>query len=267
MALAKGCHLNKGQHKFTPFHVARMRGMVTAPSAANRDDSAFAPPVFDQGPVGSCEGHSSSGCTAMVFAKQGQPLPWIPSMDDLYRLARCIDRSNPNGGALTDSGTMTSSIIAAMAEFGIRAMGDRASDGRFSDCDSDPAKLNREPNLAELEVDGLKLVIGAYQITSTGSERIADVIAAQNNGFGVRIDSFVDTAFEDWTAGQIPFGMPNYADQNGGGHALYIIGYQGQNQIVRNSWGTSWGDDGNIIVSPAFVEQADCYAWKVALAA
>ena len=100
MAFAKGCHLNKGQHKFTPFHIARMRGMVTAPSAANRDDSAFAPPVFDQGPTGSCEGHSSAGCTAMVFAKQGQPLPWIPSMDDLYRLARCIDRGNPNGGSL-----------------------------------------------------------------------------------------------------------------------------------------------------------------------
>jgi hypothetical protein len=262
---AKGCKLDRGQHRYTPFHIAAMRGLVTAPAPANLDDTAHAPPVFDQGPTGSCEGHASSGCTAMVFTKQGEALPWIPSMLDTYTLARCIDRGDPNGGALWDSGTMTSSVIAAYADFGISGMRARASDGRFSDCD--PATLNAEPDLLQLERDALKLVIGAYQITSVGAQRLADVKAAQVNGFGVRIDSFVDTAFEEWTAGSAPFGAPNYADQNGGGHALYLVGYQGNNMIVRNSWGRDWGDGGNIIVAPAFLEQADVFCWKVSVAA
>lgn len=266
MSFAKGCHLDRGLHRYTPFHVALMRGLAKGSAPANLDDTGNAPPVFDQGPLGSCEGHASAGCTAMVFRKQGDALPWIPSMREFYRLARCIDRGDPNGGALTDSGTQTNSIITAMGEFGICPMGPMASERgvtRFSDCDV--PSVNNEPDFAELEKDALKLVLGAYQITSTGAQRIADVKAAQANGFGVRIDSFVDTAFEEWTAGSRPFGMPNYADQNGGGHALYIVGYQGDNQIVRNSWG-NWGDGGNIIVTPAFVEQADVFAWKVSVA-
>lgn len=261
---AKGCSLDKGLHRYTPFHIAMMRGLVKGAVPTNLDDTANVPVVFDQGPTGSCEGHSFAGCTYMVFKKQGEQLPWIPSMLNQYTLARCIDRGDPNGGALTDSGTQTNSVIASMSDFGMRAMGPLASDGRFSDCD--PATLNAEPDLEQLEQDSLKLVIGAYQITSTGAQRIADVKAAQASGFGVRIDSFVDTAFEDWTKGSAPFGVPNYADTNGGGHALYLIGYQGDNQIVRNSWSANWGDAGNIIVSPAFVEQADVFAWKVSVA-
>lgn len=262
---AKGCALDRGLHRYTPFHMAVARGLVKGAAPASLDDTQHAPRVFDQGPTSSCEGHSSSGCTAMVFKKQGEALPWIPSMANWYRLGLCIDRGNPNAGALQDAGTMTSSIIAAAADFGISGMGALASDGRFSD--ADPATLLNEPNLAELEKDALTLVLGAYQITSTGAQRIADVKAAQANGFGVRIDSFVDTAFENWEAGDKPFGVPDYNDASGGGHALYIVGYQGDNQVVRNSWSESWGDGGNIIVSPAFVEQADCFAWKVSVAA
>jgi hypothetical protein len=262
---AKGCSLDKGLHRYTPFHMAVARGLVRGTAPANLDDTQHAPRVFDQGPTSSCEGHSSSGCTAMVFKKQGEALPWIPSMANWYRLALCLDRGDPNAGVLRDVGTQTNSIIAASAEFGISGMGALASDGRFSD--ADPATLLHEPNLIELERDALTLVIGAYQITSTGTQRIADVKAAQANGFGVRIDSFVDTAFEQWTKGSAPFGMPNYADNNGGGHALYCVGYSGDNFVIRNSWSESWGDGGNIIVSPAFVEQADCFAWKVSVAA
>lgn len=261
---AKGCSLDRGQHRYTPFHIAVARGLVKAPARANLDETGNAPRVFDQGPTGSCEGHSFSGCTAMVFKKQGEPLPWIPSMHNQYTLALCLDRADPNT-PLQDVGTQTNSVIRSMAEFGITGIGPLASDGRFSDCDV--ATLLNEPNLAQLEQDALTLVIGAYQITSTGAQRVADVKAAQANGFGVRIDSFVDTAFEDWTAGSKPFGVPNYADQNGGGHALYIVGYQGDNHVVRNSWGESWGDGGNIIVAPTFVEQADVFAWKVSVAA
>jgi C1A family cysteine protease len=44
--------------------------------------------------------------------------------------------------------------------------------------------------------------------------------------------------------GMVP--MPSKSDQILGGHALLAIGYCDEKQcfIVRNSWGSSWGDKG-----------------------
>lgn len=42
-----------------------------------------------------------------------------------------------------------------------------------------------------------------------------------------------------------------------GGHAVAIVGYRADGSfIVRNSWGTDWGDDGFAYVTPEYVEQA-----------
>lgn len=42
-----------------------------------------------------------------------------------------------------------------------------------------------------------------------------------------------------------------------GGHAVAIVGYRSDGRlIVRNSWGTGWGDDGFAYVSPAYVADA-----------
>lgn len=42
-----------------------------------------------------------------------------------------------------------------------------------------------------------------------------------------------------------------------GGHAITIVGYRKDGYfIVRNSWGTSWGDNGFAYVSPAYIHAA-----------
>jgi hypothetical protein len=260
---AKGCSLDKGKHRYTSFNVARMRGLVSQPVPSSIDLSAFQPPVMDQGPCGSCEGHSSAAATYTSFAKAGEKLPWVPSPGDIYKLARCVDRFDPNT-ALTDGGTETNSVLRAIAEFGIRPMGPLTSDGRYSDCE--PSNVNLEPNLAQLEQDALTLIVSPYAITTSGDEKWNDYQAALANGFTVRVDSFVDTAFEQWQAGNQPFGVPNYADQNGGGHALYSAGYSAAGGDVTNSWGLQWGMSGHIIVSKAFILQCDVTVWKVSVA-
>lgn len=263
MIRAKGCKLDRGLHRYTPFHVARMRGLVSVPTPASVDLSAFQPPVMDQGPCGSCEGHSSAAATYTSFAKAGEKLPWVPSPAGIYTLARCVDRSDPSQ-PLADVGTETNSVLRAISEFGIRPMGALTSDGRYSDCE--PSNVNNEPNLGQLEQDGLMLVVSPYAITTTGEEKWADYKAAMANGFAVRVDSFVDMAFENWSAGDKPFGVPDYTDQRGGGHALYSAGYSGDNGDVTNSWGLQWGMNGHIVVSKAFILQCDVTAWKVQVA-
>jgi hypothetical protein len=42
-----------------------------------------------------------------------------------------------------------------------------------------------------------------------------------------------------------------------GGHAICAVGYRSDGRIIlRNSWGTSWGDEGFAYASPAYVEAA-----------
>ena len=41
-----------------------------------------------------------------------------------------------------------------------------------------------------------------------------------------------------------------------GGHAVCLVGYAQEHFIVRNSWGTRWGDAGSAYASDAYAEQA-----------
>lgn len=260
MRLAKGCTLDAGRHRYTPFHVALARGLAAPAVPARHSIEAFAPEVMDQGPVGSCEGHSTAGAIYTTLNANGAPLPWVPSPLGIYNLALALDRGDPTAGALEDLGTETNTVLRVVHEFGVRPMGARV-EGRNSDCDI--ASALREPLLGEIEADAQQLLIGAYQITSRGAQKLADVKTALASGFAVRVDSFVDMAFEDWQAGDAPFGKPDLNDPNGGGHALYAVAYDGDVVTIRNSWAADWGDGGDIRVSAAFIEQADCFAWSV----
>lgn len=255
---SKGCRLENGSHKRPSFSVAKARGLASAALPASIDLSQFAPPIVDQTSFSACEGCSSSTAIAITLDRAGTPLGWVPSQSGIYRLARAVDRSDPSI-PLTDEGTVTNAVERAMSDFGVSPMV-----GSFggTNCDLSDATVNAEPVLSELEKDAQALLIGTYQITSSGSEKLNDVKLALASGFAVRVDTGVDHAFEDWTPSQAPIGAPNLSDVLGG-HALVATGYHGDTVIVTNSWSTSWGASGRCLVSPAWIEQADCYAWSV----
>jgi C1A family cysteine protease len=54
--------------------------------------------------------------------------------------------------------------------------------------------------------------------------------------------------------GKMP--MPKAGEQNLGGHAVLIVGYDDTKQclIVRNSWGEAWGDKGYFYMPYAYVQ-------------
>ena len=50
-----------------------------------------------------------------------------------------------------------------------------------------------------------------------------------------------------------------------GGHAVSIVGYTQDRFIVRNSWGTSWGDKGFGYASLAYAQDAFTEAYGISV--
>jgi hypothetical protein len=223
--------------------------------------------VKDQGQVGSCVEHSGSGATESQFALDGDPLGFVPSEDIGYKGARSIDRAraNPTGGLppLTDSGSMTTDYESWIATFGVAPRWRPSTpNGRNSDCDLDT--VNDDIDLAAVESAGTLLAPGPYAIDPRASDAEALVQAALSANIVVRVDAFVDTSFEQWSAGSTPIPAPNENDPNGGGHAIYIVAWNVGQYVIRNSWGTSWGASGDAIVSSAWIQAAwGLYPWTV----
>ena len=185
----------------------------------------------DQGPSGSCEGHSGAMGAWMALAASGSPLPWFPSPDGIYRDARCQERSPAADGSLpplTDSGCMTSDVVTIFQTCGLRKMNAPTSDGRNSDVD--PATVNNEPRLDQLDTEAETPILidpNAYLVDLTDlQEAFAVIQAALKAKLPVRIDIICDSIFQAWfqnyTNGAAPISSCNPNDPNAGGHALLL---------------------------------------------
>ena len=57
--------------------------------------------------------------------------------------------------------------------------------------------------------------------------------------------------------GTVP--MPDYSEENLGGHAILAVGYNDAKQqlLCRNSWGATWGDKGYFTLPYEYVTDSD----------
>ena len=242
---------NKPGRKLFSSHLAALASPPT-----NVSVEAFAPPVMDQGPDGSCVGHASACACTIAPAAAGKPLAFVCSPGNNYKIARCVTR---DGGSesLTDDGAMPSDAMIGISTWGVEPIAAPTSDGRYSDCE--PANVNIEPNLVELEADAKTLLVEEHQITSTGHQRAVDVALALQAKMPVCVGFFVDTAFENWEPSQPPYGAPvNPQDPAGGLHYVCVLaatlGTDGKYVFkVRNSWSAQWGSNGDFLASEAWL--------------
>ncbi len=257
MRYATGYNPDPDGHKRTPFaHLARRIGIGSLPASAMALLACLSMPPFDQGQTGSCTGHACAGATFAECQAAGNPLGFAPSPAKWYGNARAIDRvPNPDGTLplLEDNGAQPNQAWRAAEEWGVEAMGPAAPDGRNSD--ADPSTINAEPMLGDLEVEAAELLIGDYEITSTGAQRITDMktALAANHPITVAIAGGSDT-FQGYTGGVMgPIGT----DLD---HYVFLFGYETDpitGEAIfhgRNSWG-DWGEAGNFRLNEAGAQE------------
>lgn len=271
-------HIPNPFHRFTPIEFGFARARASAMPVDGMDVRSTMPRKMNQGPSGSCEANAGSKGLVGALAKKGISLGFVPSQADLYRLARSIDRLRDTGSTaqpLQDVGTEGSSIISVFQQFGVRPMGPRPADGRFSDVD--PANMNAEISLGDAEQDAKFRFNGAYSILDRTQPTIADALMQAIAVFGpIPVASFVDSRFMQYTIGSAPIDENiNYQDPQGGGHKVVCAGWRwflGGKQvtattpgavrlwIIDNSWGADdgWGDgDGACLATDGWVAQTD----------
>ncbi len=184
------------------------------------------PPVYDQGQLGSCTANAVGGAVEYETLRQGLPAA-TPSRLFIYWNERAAqgDTDDDTGSSLREGMKVTNKFGAPpetmwpydTAQFAVKPPDDvfRAALGN----------LNLKYERVTQSLDGIRSVLQAGLIIP----------------FGFTVYESFDSIAAD---GMMP--MPKTTEQVEGGHAVAIVGDRPDisRVIVRNSWGSAWGDQG-----------------------
>jgi C1A family cysteine protease len=220
-----------------PPHVA-----FELPPSIDLRKTGFLPAIYDQGQLGSCTANAIGGAIEFDLAKQGLQAK-TPSRLFIYYNERLIE-----GTVREDSG--------AMIRDGVRSC------NRVGVCSEDLwpyniAKFKRKPTVS--------CYSAAASCTVTQYDRIVkldDMKGCLAEGYPFVFGFSVYKSFEgDEVAhtGIVP--MPKLYERQVGGHAVLAVGYDdnddGGRFIVRNSWGTGWGQEGYFTIPYQYLTNAN----------
>ncbi|SEP25402.1 C1 family peptidase [Propionispora vibrioides] len=207
-------------------------------------------PVVDQGELGSCTANAiASGLREYWELKSTQSLITLSRLFLYYKERELEGQVNEDSGAEIRDGMKVLSQIGVCPEtdwpYDIATFKNAPTDKQTTDA-------------AIYKVNEYHRIILFSQIKAALAEELPVVI-------GIKVyDSFESD--EVAQTGLVP--MPNPGkEQYLGGHAVLIVGYDDSSKvfIVRNSWGTSWGDKGYCYLPYQYYTQgyiSDCWTSK-----
>lgn len=229
--------------------LAAARQLLSA-TVARVDLEPWCGPVRDQGDEGSCTGHAIVGVREFLARKYEAQYP-ILSPAFPYYVARQMDmywainnrwpsnaefasfiKANPS---VDDTGSYGRSVCRAVNQFGsCRLAEEPYVVGDFA-----------KPPTDEQFAKGLNWKGGAYHRVAT----VDDMRSCLASGYVCAIGFTVYESFE--SIGPDGVWKPSLNENKLGGHEVYVHGYDdtkvdGYGAFkVRNSWDTTWGDQGN----------------------
>jgi C1A family cysteine protease len=202
---------------------------ISAALPAQVDLRAQFPPPYDQGALGSCTANAIAGALQFLEGKEGAAAPIMPSRLFIYYNERVLE-----GSAASDSG--------AQIRDGIKTV---ARDGFCPEAEwpYDIAAFATKPS-ARCYGDALKERVSQYlRLTPATVPLLTCLASGYPFVFGFSVYESFETAAVA-TTGVVQ--LPHPHERLVGGHAVVAVGYDqpGGRFIVRNSWGSGWGQAG-----------------------
>lgn len=237
-----------GDGDYTGELLSEYRPDFSQPLPRNADLKSYFPPIKNQGKQGACASFSLTSVFEYFFSNETQ------KSDDMseafvYYNARAI-----SGKTAIDDGANLHDVIRGMVDKGVCIE---------ELCEYNPEVFDKEPSVAAYE-DGEQ-----RKVTSAKSVPISvDVIkSAINEGYPVVGCFKIFKSLQDNTSGFVPMPTDEERNNDDGFHAMVICGYNDKHGhfIVRNSWGTAFGDNGYCYLPYSYVRDTDLTRYAVAI--
>jgi len=187
------------------------------------------PVVYSQNELGSCTANAIAAAIEYDQKKNNLPSVYVPSRLFIYYQERTIEGTvNSDSGAMIRDGVKACNTIGACPE---------------DLWPYDTAKFTENPSQICYDNAGTHKII-SYESVDQDLNSLKTVLAS---GFPIVFGFSVYSSFESpgvAQSGIVP--MPTQSDSMLGGHAVLISGFDNQKQsfLVRNSWGSGWGQQG-----------------------
>ncbi|MFD7873718.1 C1 family peptidase [Streptomyces sp. NPDC059766] len=200
-------------------------------------------PIVDQGQLGSCTANAAAGVLE-YFETQSTGSYTPASRRFIYKATRNYLQLHG------DTGAYLRSTMGALALFG-------APPEKFWPYSTD--RFDDEPPAFCYAFGGNYQALKYYRLDPPATDRsdlLTDIKATLATGLPAMFGFPVYTSIRHATGGDIPFPKPDESVL--GGHAIVAVGYDDSRVVtspsdgstttgalvIRNSWGTSWGDAG-----------------------
>lgn len=214
-------YLKRQEYDKRDFLFSKLKGAVIVPSSI--DMRSLMPPIYDQLDLGSCCANSSTSYDVFLYNNKIQ----LSRLFEYY-MVRKIE-----GTVDQDSGATNRDSVSSIKQSGI--------------CEESlmPYDISKFtiPPIEKAIVNAKQYTISSYQSLSNLSDIKQALALSKPVILGMDV-------FESFEGSEISktgkMTMPLKKEQNLGGHSVLVVGYMdnGAYLIVRNSWGSVWGDQG-----------------------
>ena len=212
------------------------------------------PPVYDQGNLGSCTANSICAAYEFEMLKQNE----VHGYEQMSRLFLYYMERSIEGTIDRDSGAQIKDGISVV------------TNGLCLESlwPYDISKFAIKPDQQCYDDQKLHKTIKEYRV----QQNYDDIKQCLLDGYPIMFGFIVYESFKSdqvTNTGIVP--MPSVNEKTLGGHAVLLVGITNINNIeyyiVRNSWGTEWGDGGYFYMPCEYVENSNLASdfWTIQL--
>jgi C1A family cysteine protease len=231
--------------------------LFSAPSAVlgalprSVDLRSKCPPVYDQGPIGSCTANAIAGAIQFDRMKSGESPNFVPSRLFIYYNERVMEHSvaNDAGAQIRDGIKSVNKLgVCPETEWPYVATPAKTDGGPFPP-GSPPA--TKPPDQAYQDAKNYTVVTYQRLVQNLGQLK-GCLVQGFPFVFGITVyDSIYDANGNPKTV----FPLPSADDNPIGGHAIMAVGYDDTKLLFtfRNSWGTAVGDAGYFYIPYSYL--------------